>query len=152
MIKIDKENYKIETDCQTVGEFMTEAAALFGGNVYVIVDGCRYEFHDTPKIRVTDDTPIGSVAVERAESLLSGVTVLRVTYAPKPKTVRKSGWVNIYRASSDNYKTTPDNRRPSPQVYNSKEAAEQAVRLLSDPVERQRFIAVARVEWEEVQE
>lgn len=148
MIKIDKQTNKITTDCKTVGEFMTEAAAIFDSCV-IIVDGCRYEFHDSPKTRVTDDTPLGSVAVERAESLLSGVTVLRVTTAPKPKTVRKSGWVNIYRVNSDNYKTTPDNRRPSPQVYNSKEAAEQAVRLLSDPVERQMFIATVKVEWEE---
>lgn len=151
MIEIDKENFKITTDSKTVGEFMTEAAAVFGGNVTVIADGCRYEFHDSPKIRVTDDTPLGSVALERADSLLSGVTVLRVTTAPNPKTVRKSGWVNIYRANSDNYKTTPDNRRPAPQVYNSKEAAEQAVRLLSNPVERQMFIATVKVEWEEVE-
>lgn len=151
MIKLDKENFKIETDCKTVGEFMTEAAAIFGGNVTVIVDGCRYEFHDSPKIKVTDNTPLGSVTVEPADSLLSGVTVPRVTTKPKPKTVRKSGWVNIYRANSDNYKTTPDNRRPSPQVYNSKESAEQAVRLLSDPVERQMFIATVKVEWEEVE-
>lgn len=150
MIKIDKQNFKIETDCRTVGEFMTQAAAIFDGNVTIIVDGFRYEFNDNPKVRVTDDTPLGSVAVERADSLLSCVTVLRVTTAPKPKTVKKSGWVNIYRANSDNYKTTPDNRRPSPQVYNSKEAAEQAVRLLSDPVERQMFIATVKVEWEEV--
>lgn len=149
MIKLDKENFKIETDCKTVGEFMTEAAAMFDSCV-IIVDGCRYEFHDGPKVRVTDGTPLGSVAVERADSLLPGVTVLRVITATKPKIVRKSGMVNIYRANSDNYKTTPDNRRPAPQVYNSKEAAEQAVRLLSDPVERQMFIATARVEWKEV--
>ena len=68
----------------------------------------------------------------------------------EPKTVRKSGWVNVYRAGFDNYKTTPDNRRPAPQVYNSKEAAEQAVRLLSDPVELQMFTATAKIEWEEV--
>ena len=150
MIKINEENFKIETDCKTVGEFMTEAAAIFGGNVTIIVDGCRYEFHDNPKIRVTDETPLGSVAVERADSLLSGVAVLRVTTKPKPKTVKKSGWVNIYRASFDNYKTTPENMRPAPQVYNSKEAAEQAVRLLSDPVELQMFTATAKIEWEEV--
>ena len=152
MIKIDKQTKEITTDCRTVGEFMTEAAAILGGNVTVIVDGCRYEFHDNPEIRVTDDTPLGSITVEPADSLLSGAAVLRVTTAPKPKTVRKNGWVNIYRANSDNYKTTPDNRRPSPQVYNSKEAAEQAVRLLSNPVERQMFIATVKVEWEEVQE
>ena len=150
MIKIDKKNWKVETDCKTVGEFMTEAAAIFEGNVTIIVDSCRYEFHDNPKIKVTDDTPLGSVAVERADSLLSGVTVFRVTTAPKPKTVRKSGWVNIYRASFDNYKTTPENMRPAPQVYNSKEAAEQAFRMLSDPAERKMFIATVKVEWEEV--
>lgn len=150
MIKIDKENLKIETDCKTVGQFMTEAAAIFGGNVTIIVDGCRYEFHDNPTIKVTDNTPLGSVTVERADSLLAGTTVLRVTTAPKPKTVRKCGWVNIYRAGFDNYKTTPDNTRPAPQVYNSKEAAEQAVRLLSDPIERSLFIATAKIEWEEV--
>ena len=131
---------------------MTEAVELSGGNITIIVDGCRYEFHDNPKIMVTDDTPMGSVTLERADSLLSGVTVLRVTTAPKPKTVKKSGWVNIYRASFDNYKTTPENMRPAPQVYNSKEAAEQAFRMLSDPAERKMFIATVRVEWEEVAE
>ena len=150
MIKLDTKNWKVETDCKTVGEFMTQAAELSGGNITIIVDGCRYEFHDNPKIRVTDETPLGSVAVEQADSLLSGVTVLRVTTAPKPKTVRKSGWVNIYRASFDNYKTTPENMRPAPQVYNSKEAAEQAFRMLSDPTERKMFIATVKVEWEEV--
>ena len=131
---------------------MTEAAELSGGNITIIVDGCRYEFHDNPKIMVTDDTPLCSVIVEPVDSLLSGVTVLRVTTKPKPKTVRRSGWVNIYRASFDNYKTTPENMRPAPQVYNSKEAAEQAFRMLSDPAERKMFIATVRVEWEEVAE
>ncbi|MBQ1196623.1 MAG: hypothetical protein IIV44_05410 [Rikenellaceae bacterium] len=152
MIKLDTKNRKVETDCKTVGEFMTEAAELSGGNITIIVDGCRYEFHDNPKIMVTDDTPLCSVIVEPVDSLLSGVTVLRVTTKPKPKTVRRSGWVNIYRASFDNYKTTPENMRPAPQVYNSKEAAEQAFRMLSDPAERKMFIATVRVEWEEVAE
>ena len=129
---------------------MTEAAELSGGNITIIVDFCRYEFHDNPKIMVTDDTPLECVTVERSDSLLSGVTVLRVTTKPKPKTVRKSGWVNIYRASFDNYKTTPENMRPAPQVYNSKEAAEQAFRMLSDQAERKMFIATVKVEWEEV--
>lgn len=152
MIKLDTKNCKVETDCKTVGDFMTEAAELSGGNITIIVDGCRYEFHENPTIKVTDNTPLGSVAVERADSLMSGVTVLSVTTAPKPKTVRKCGWVNIYRACFDNYKTTPGNTRPAPQVYNSKEAAEQAVRLLSDPIEQRLFIATAKIEWEEATE
>lgn len=152
MIKIDKENFKIETDCRTVGEFMTEAAAIYGVNLTIKVDGCRYEFFDNPKIRVTDDTPIGLVFIDGIGSGGINPDVVRITILskPKPKTVRKRGWVNVYRASFGNYKTTPDNRRPAPQVYNSKEAAEQAVRLLSDPVERQMFTATAKIEWEEV--
>lgn len=137
MIKIDKENLKVETDCKTVGEFMTEAAAIFGGNVTVIVDGCRYEFSGSPKISVTDDTTLGSVAVERADSLLSGVTVLRVTTAPKPKTVRKSGWVNIYRATDDRSK------RIVGTIYDTKEEANQLPKSATR-------IAVAKIEWEEV--
>lgn len=152
MIKIDKENRKVEIDCKAVGEFMTQAAELSGGNITIIVDGCRYEFHDNPTIKVTDNTPLGSITVEQADSLLSGVTVLRVTTAPKPKTIRREGWVNIYRVSFDNFKTTPDNSRPAPQVYNSREAAEQAVRLLFDPEEREMFIATVKIEWEEVTE
>ena len=139
MIKIDKQTKEITTDCRTVGEFMTEAAAILGGNVTIIVDGCRYEFHDNPKIRVTDDTPIGSVAVERADSLLSCVTVLRVTTAPKPKTVRKSGWVNIYRDRKDENK-----RMVGTHIYPSEYAATAPLSLLN-------CVATVRIEWEEVE-
>ena len=123
---------------------MTEAASVFGGGELTIkVDGCRYDLSGNPKMRVTDYTPIDEVIYASAP----GSTTFIVK--TKPKTVWTSGWVNVYRASFDNYKTTPDNRRPSPQVYNSKEAAEQAVRLLSYPAERQMFIATAKIEWEE---
>jgi hypothetical protein len=135
MIKLDKENFKIETDCKTVGEFMTEAAAIFGGNVTVIVDGCRYEFHDSPKIRVTDDKPLGSVAVERSDSLLSGVTVLRVTTAPKPETVKKSGWIQLYKDSRGYF---------AGYVRENKEDFKKEIGYNCDKV------ATVRVEWEEV--
>lgn len=137
MINIDKTTNEITTDCKTVGEFMTEAAAFFGGNVTAIVDGCRYEFHDSPKTRVTDDTPLGSVAVERADSLLSGVTVLRVTSNPKPKTVMKSGWVNIYRDRKDENKRTVGTH-----IYPSEYAATAPLALLN-------CVATVRIEWEE---
>ena len=142
MIKLDKENYKIETDCKTVGEFMTEAAAIFGGNVTVIVDGCRYEFHDNPKIRVTDETPLGSVAVERADSLLSGVTVLRVTTAPKPKTLKKSGFVNLYRGG------ILQGINCGYRVFASEQEAQDVFDMTADC---EKF-AVARIEWEEVEQ
>lgn len=138
MIKLDKENFKIETDCKTVGDFMTEAAAIFGGNVTFIVDGCCYEFHDSPKVRVTDDTPIGSVAVEQADSLLSGVTVLRVTTAPKPKTEKHSGWINIFRISG---------KRIINGLYESNVEAENSVGIYDEF-----HVATVRVEWEEVTE
>lgn len=136
MIKIDKENWKVETDCKTVGDFMTEAAELSGGNITIIVDGCRYEFHDDPEIRVTDGTPLGSVAVERADSLLSGVTVLRVTTAPKPKTEKHSGWINIFRISG---------KRIINGLYESNVEAENAVGIYDEF-----HVATVRVEWEEV--
>lgn len=142
MIKIDKTKNEITTDCKTVGEFMTEAAALFCGNVTVIVDGCRYEFHDSPKVRVTDDTPLGSVALERADSLLSGVTVLRVTTAPKPKTVRKSGWVNIY------HKGWIDGVIPGGKIFKTEEEAASSFDI---SVECEK-LATVRVVWEEVTE
>lgn len=139
MIKIDKTTNEITIDCKTVGEFMTEAAAFFGGNVTVIVDGCRYEFHDNPKIRVTDDTPLGSVAVERVDSLLSGVTVLRVTTKPKPKTVRKSGWVNLY------HKGWIDGIIPGCCLFKTEEEAASCFDISTDCEK----LATARVEWED---
>ena len=139
MIKIDKQTKEITTDCKTVGEFMTEVAALFGGNVYIIVDGCRFEFFDSPKIRVTDDTPLGSVAVERADSLLSGVPVLRVTTAPKPKTVTRHGWVNLY------HKGWIDGIIPGSRLFKTEEEAASSFDI-SLECEK---LATARVEWEE---
>jgi hypothetical protein len=142
MIKIDKENFKIETDCKTVGEFMTEAAAIFGGNVTIIADGCRYEFHDNPKITVTDDTPLGSVTVERADSLLSGGTVLRVTAKPKLKTVRKSGFVNLYRGG------ILQGINCGYRVFASEQEAMDTFDMTADC---EKF-AVAKIEWEEVEQ
>lgn len=135
MIKIDKENFKIETDCITVGEFMTQAAAIFDGNVTIIVDGCRYELHDNPKIRVTDETPLGSVAVERADSLLSGVTVLLVTTKPKPKTVKKSGWIQLYKDSRGYF------------AGYVRESKEDFVKEIGYNCEK---VAAVKIDWEEV--
>lgn len=143
MIKIDKQTKEITTDCKTVGEFMTEAAAIFGGNVTIIVDNCRYEFHDNQEIRVTDDTPLGSIAVERADSLLSGVTVLRVITAPKPKIVKKSGWVNLYRTELGNYCIIG-------KVYGMENDC------YTDPTRKEviinaEFVTTAKIEWEEAE-
>ena len=142
MIKLDKENFKIETDCKTVGEFMTEAAAIFGGNITIIVDGCRYEFYDNPKIRVTDDTPLECVAVERADSMLSGVTVLRVTTKPKPKTVKKSMWGNLYKTGLGNYCIIGKMYGKENECYTDPTRKEVIVNA--------DFVTTAKIEWEEV--
>jgi len=141
MIKIDNQNLKIETDCKTVGEFMTQAAAFGCGILSIKVDGCLYEFYDNPKIRVTDDTPLGSVAVERADSLLSGVTVLSVTTAPKPKTVKKSGFVNLYRGG------ILQGINCGYRVFASEQEAMDTFDMTADC---EKF-AVAKIEWEEVE-
>ena len=88
MIKIDTETNEIKTDCKTVGEFMTQASEIFYC-CSIIVDGCRYEFHDSPKVRVTDNTPIGSVTMD-------GNGDIFITTKPQPKTVTRHGWVNLY--------------------------------------------------------
>ena len=142
MIKIDKKNWKVETDCKTVGEFMTEAAAIFGGNITIIVDGCRYEFYDNPKIRVTDDTPLECVAVERADSMLSGVTVLRVTTKPKPKTVKKSMWGNLYKTGLGNYCIIGKMYGKENECYTDPTRKEVIVNA--------DFVTTAKIEWEEV--
>ena len=112
MIRIDKENFKIETDCKTVGEFMTEAAAIGCDRLKIKVDGCLYEFFDNPKIMVTDDTPIGFVFIDHIVS--GGITpddvYITVHSKPKPKTVRKSGWVIVGDCYDDCNQRFLDNR------------------------------------------
>ena len=138
MIKIDKENFKIETDCKTVGEFMTEAAAFGCDRLEIKVDGCRYEFFDNPKIRVTDETPIGLVFIDRIGSggITPDVVYITVVTKPKPKTVRKSGWICIYN-DRGRYMT---NRF----VFESKEDAIRNWYGIPDPI-------AAKIEWEEVE-
>lgn len=138
MIKIDKENFKIETDCKTVGEFMTEAAAFGCDRLIIKVDGCRYEFFDNPKIRVTDDTPIGLVFVDSISSGGINPDTVRITVItkPKPKTVIKSGWINIFMLGE---------KRVINGFYKSKEEA-----LSYIGPEKDLHVATVKVEWEEL--
>lgn len=138
MIKLDTKNWKIETDCKTVGEFMTEAAA-FGLSVKVSIDDCdNYFFEGGQKVKVVDDTPIDKVLFDRTDYTLNARASFRVFTKPKPKTVRKSGWVNIYRAPYDKSK------RIVGTIYNTKSEAN----MLPKSAAR---IAVAKIEWEEVE-
>lgn len=142
MIKIDKQNFKIETNCKTVGEFMTSAAAFGCDRLKIKVDGCLYEFFDNPKIRVSDDTPIGLVFIDGIGSGGTTPDVVHITVItkPKPKIVRKSGWVNIWRSETDGLTYCGEN------IYEDKSLAERVGKDCGNN------IATVRVEWEEVEQ
>lgn len=131
MIKIDKQTKEITTDCKTVGEFMTEAAAIFD-HCAIIVDGCRYEFHDSPKVRVTDGTPIGSVTMADNRDIV-------ITTKPRPKTVTRHGWMNLY------HNELVDEIIPGVNLFDTKEGAAASLDI-SFECEK---VATARLEWEE---
>lgn len=141
MIKIDKENFKIETDCKTVGEFMTQAAAFGFDSLEIIVDGCRYCFFDSPKIKVTDDTPINFVHLDGIGSggLCPDTVYIKVGTKPKPKTGKKLGWINIY--DCDGVRTT------GRCIFETESGAKSALSNAGCPK-----VATIRVEWEEVTE
>lgn len=137
MIKLDTKNWKVETDCKTVGEFMTEAAA-FGLSVKVSIDDCdNYFFEGGQKVKVVDDTPIDKVLFDRTDHTLNTRASFRVFTKPKPKTVRKTGWINIFQLCG---------KRIVNGLYDDKKEAEKAVGI-SDGF----LVATARVEWEEVE-
>lgn len=136
MIKIYKQvtiDRQVTTDCKTVGEFMTESAAIFDYCV-IIVDGCRFEFYNDPKVRVTDDTPIGSVTMD-------GNGDIFITTKPQPKTVTCHGWVNLY------HKGLIDGIIPGCRLFKTEEEASASFDISIDCEK----LATARVEWKEVE-
>lgn len=131
------EHGSVSTDCKTVGEFMNQAASKFGGNLTIKVDGCRYDLFDSPKLRVADGTLIGEVTYT---SIPGGMTFIIKT-KPRPKTVKKSGFVNLYRGGilfgiNCGYR-----------VFSS----EQEARDIFDMTAECDKFAVAKIEWEEVE-
>lgn len=132
------EHGSVSTDCKTVGEFMTEAAAIYGGNLTIKVDGCRYDLFDNPKLRVADSTPIDEVTYASAPDSM----VFNVKTKPEPKTVNKSGWVNLYRGG------ILQGINCGYRVFASKQEARDTFDMTADC---EKF-AVAKIEWEEVQE
>lgn len=127
------EHGSVTTNCVTVGQFMTEAAAIYGGGLTIKVDGFRFEFFDNPKIRVNDDTPIDEIQYASAPGSFTFI----VKTKQKPKTVKKSGWVNLFRLCGKMFVNG---------LYDSKEEAEN-VAGISDEF----HVATVRVEWEEVE-
>ena len=137
MITLDRKSRKVVTDCRTVGEFMTEAAALFGGHVLISVDGCRYEFHDRPKVKVTDDTPIKDVQWEGSGNVFINQEWIRIVTEPKPKTVKREGWVAVI--------DDPENGREMyGDIYDTLEAAK-----YHNCGCGYKIVGFAHVEWEE---
>lgn len=140
MIKLDTNVWKVETDCKTVGEFMTEAA-VFGLSVKVSIDDvCNYFFEGGQKVKVVDDTPIDKVLFDLTDYTLNARASFRVFTKPKPKTVRKSGFVNLYRGGillgiNCGYR-----------VFASAQEARDVFDMTADC---EKF-AVAKIEWEEV--
>ena len=137
MIKIDEQNFKIETDCKTVGEFMTEAAAL-GLSVKVSIDDCdNYFFEGGQKVKVVDDTPIDKVMFDRTDYTLHARASFRVFTKPKPKTVMKSGWIQLYKDSRGYF------------AGYVRESKEDFVKEIGYNCEK---VAAVKIEWEEVAE
>ncbi len=141
MIKLNPKNTapdyteygSVSTDCVTVGQFMTEAAAIYGSVLTIKVDGSKYEFSENSKIRVTDNTPLDFVTYASTP----GSKVFNVKIKPKPKTVKKSGWVNLFRLCGEMVVNG---------LYDSKEEAEKAVGIFDEF-----HVATVCVDWEEVE-
>lgn len=131
MIKINNQTNEITTDCKTVGEFMTEAAAIFDYCV-IIVDGLRHEFIENPRVRVTDNTPIDSVTMAENCDIV-------ITTKPSPKTVTRHGWVNLY------HKGWIDGIIPGSHLFKTEEEAAASFDISTDCEK----LATARLEWEE---
>lgn len=130
------EHGSVSTDCKTVGQFMTEAAAIYVGGLVIEVDGCRYKFSGNPKIRVADNTPVGEITYT---SVPGGITFI-VKTKPKPKTVKRSGWVNVLKYSDSN-------PFPAGVIYPDKKSCESDEAFICC---KDIFVAVAKIEWEEV--
>lgn len=140
MINLDTKNWKVETDCMTVGEFMTEAST-FGLSVCVTVDdNIHYGFEGGQKTIVVDDTPIDKVLFDRTDYTFNARWSFRVFTKPKPKTVKKSGWVNVWRSEMDGITYCGDN------IYEDKSLAERVGKDCGNN------IFTAKIEWEEVKE
>lgn len=137
MIKLDTKNWEVETDCNTVGEFMAEAS-LFGLSVRVTInDGDEYLFEGCHKVNVEDNTPLDKVLFDRTDYTLNARASFRVFTKPKQNTVRKSGWVNIYSGGSDRY---------CGYIWDSTDDAE-----CECQASRTDYISTAKIEWEEVE-
>ena len=132
------EHGSVSTDCVTVGEFMTEATASYGGGLVIEVDGCRYEFNDHPKISVTDNTQIDEILY----SCAPGSIIFIVKTKPKPKTVKRSGWVNLYKTELGNYCIIGKMYGKENECYTDPTRKEVIVNA--------DFVTTAKIEWEEV--
>ena len=101
-----------------------------------INDNDYYFFEGGQKVKVVDDTPIDNVLFDRTDYTLNARASFRVITKPKPKTVRKFGWINIFKLGG---------KRVLNGFYKSKEEAASFI-----GIEKDIHVATVKVEWEEV--
>ncbi|MBR3551496.1 MAG: hypothetical protein IKO09_05840 [Bacteroidales bacterium] len=125
----------ITTDCLTVGQFVTEAVAKFSkGEITFQVDDATFTVRGKGNEAFRYESRLKIYSVEYVSGWSDDITFIVKT---KPKTVRREGWVNIYRDSKDG-----NHRTVGTCIYPSEYAANAPLSLVNR-------VAVARIEWEE---
>ena len=125
----------VTTDCLTVGQFVTEAVAKFSkGEITFKVDDATFTVRDKGNEVFRYESRLKIESVEYVSGWTDDITFIVKT---KPKTVRRDGWVNIYRDSKDG-----NQRTVGTCIYPSEYAANAPLSLVNR-------VAVARIVWEE---
>lgn len=125
----------VTTDCLTVGQFVTEAVAKFSkGEITFQVDDATFTVRGKGNEAFRYESRLKIDSVEYVSGWTDDIIFIVKT---KPKTVKREGWVNIY----DNHNAARP-RLAGRNIYPTKEAAE-------TPIDLERRIAVAHIEWEE---
>lgn len=125
----------VTTDCITVGQFVTEAVALFSkGEITFQVDDATFTVRGKGNEAFRYESRLKINSVEYVSGWSDDIAFIVKT---KPKTVRREGWVNIYRDSKDDNKRTVGTH-----IYPNEYAATAPLALLN-------CVATVRIEWEE---
>ena len=125
----------VTTDCLTVGQFVTEAVAKFSkGEITFQVDDATFTVRGKGNEMFRHEIRLKIESVEYVSGWTDDITFIVKT---KPKTVKREGWVNIYRDSKDDNKRTVGTH-----IYPSEYAATAPLALLN-------CVATVRIEWEE---
>jgi len=125
----------VTTDCLTVGQFVTEAVAKFSkGEITFQVDDATFTVRGKGNEAFRYDSRLKIESVEYVSGWTDDITFIVKT---KPNTVRREGWVNVYSTDS-----VARPRLVGRNIYPTKKAAD-------TPIDLERRVAVAHIEWEE---